>query len=653
MKKNRALRNLIITGVVALVVSVVLFVMGTVLFECLEVPNVNPFVAIAPKFSDYGVAFIYAISIEIWGFTEKYFWFDLAFVVFLGITLIGFVVILIASRLKRSKKLIGVAIADLIFGLVLTYEYLVCFAFKYGLKGYYEHQMAIVQGFADLFTKGIWWEMIWVLVNMIACFISFVVIVALPIVAVCQKKACCKACEAKEHKANEVVTAPVAVQQAPVAAVEAAPRKKAVLIVKRYDKLGANGPIVERPAENYPREIITQKALTAEEVRACVRDELERNETRRLAEAYRNEKQAEAIAQAVIKAQGKTTKEVVEPKKADNIVSEGVVETKEEEEKVYPTPIIFAMPTPVTNDVAKEVKKENPQPVVAPISKAKAEKKGLTEDEVKAIIASEIKEALKDFVITHETVIEKPVEVRLEVKKPVDEKVEEVSNVSETVVKVEETPAVRVEPEVKVEPKVDSVEDKVEEPQKDIVVPEVKEEEVKIEVEETPVVEETPATENVEVAAKPERIPFSTRMLSATDDLKNAYNELKSLLKSYGLNNRVANGGDSFRLHRVTFCKITIAGKSLKLYLALNPEDYKDSTYPIKDAGSKAMYKETPLVFKVKSKLSVKRAEELIRDCMDKNGLEQVSQVEVKDWASSLANINVDDDSDDFYEQDE
>lgn len=153
--------------------------------------------------------------------------------------------------------------------------------------------------------------------------------------------------------------------------------------------------------------------------------------------------------------------------------------------------------------------------------------------------------------------------------------------------------------------------------------------------------------------AKIVRIPFDQRMAQADDVVKGSYNELKSLLKSYGLNNRIANGGDSFRLHRVTYCKITIAGKSLKLYLALNPNDYANSTYPIKDASSKAIYKETPLVFKVRSGLSLRRAEELIRDCMDKHGLEQIEQVQVKDWASNLASEHIDEDGDDYADDDE
>ena len=81
--------------------------------------------------------------------------------------------------------------------------------------------------------------------------------------------------------------------------------------------------------------------------------------------------------------------------------------------------------------------------------------------------------------------------------------------------------------------------------------------------------------------------------------------------------------------------KITIAGLSLKLYFALNPDDYKDSTLPVQNAGHKGIYAEIPLVFKVKSGLSMRRCKQLIQDVMDKNGLEQG---EIKDinWVEQL-----------------
>jgi len=131
------------------------------------------------------------------------------------------------------------------------------------------------------------------------------------------------------------------------------------------------------------------------------------------------------------------------------------------------------------------------------------------------------------------------------------------------------------------------------------------------------------------------RIPFPTRMLSSDKALQSNYNELKSDIMAYGVKSRVSNSGDTFRLHKVTYLKITIAGKSLKLYYALNPKDYANTTLPISDAGHKSIYKEIPLVFKVKSDLSLRRAKQLIADALAKGKLEQ-GKVEPHNWAQDL-----------------
>ena len=154
----------------------------------------------------------------------------------------------------------------------------------------------------------------------------------------------------------------------------------------------------------------------------------------------------------------------------------------------------------------------------------------------------------------------------------------------------------------------------------------------------TPKKKEKPAPAPIEEPAEKNkiiRIPFQERMLNADDEMKRNYNELKNEILSYGVNSRVSNSGDAFRLHRKTYVKITIAGLSLKLYFALNPDDYKDSTIPVQNAGHKGIYEEIPLVFKVKSGLSMRRAKELIQTVMDKDGLEQ-GAIGDTDWVEKL-----------------
>ena len=158
-----------------------------------------------------------------------------------------------------------------------------------------------------------------------------------------------------------------------------------------------------------------------------------------------------------------------------------------------------------------------------------------------------------------------------------------------------------------------------------------------VENEEAPLEEESEVEENEVVTPKAKivRIPFSTRIENMREDMRANFNELKADILSYGVKSRVSNSGDTFRLHTKTYVKMTIAGNSLKLYFALDPNDYKDSTLPISDASSKAIYKETPLVFKVKSPLSVRRAKSLIADAMAKDGLVQ-KEIVNKDYIQEI-----------------
>lgn len=132
-----------------------------------------------------------------------------------------------------------------------------------------------------------------------------------------------------------------------------------------------------------------------------------------------------------------------------------------------------------------------------------------------------------------------------------------------------------------------------------------------------------------------ERLSFAERLLQSDKELHDLYNELKNEILSYGVKSRVSAVGDTFRLHKKMYVRITVAGKSLKLYFALNPDDYRDSKVPVQDAGNKGMYADIPLVFKVRSGLSVRRCKELIQDCMDKDGLTQ-GEVGKVNWIKEL-----------------
>ena len=163
-------------------------------------------------------------------------------------------------------------------------------------------------------------------------------------------------------------------------------------------------------------------------------------------------------------------------------------------------------------------------------------------------------------------------------------------------------------------------EEKPAEPVKVTVVVEHKHEEVKAEEP-----KEEPVEEVVEEVEKRviERVPFEYKLLHAEKDLKKKYAELKEYFESYGLKGRISVDGDSFRLHRVLYAQITIAGKKMKVYYKLNPNDFADSPIPVKDSSYVKKYADIPAELDVKSDLSVKRAKELMDRVMQEAGIEK------------------------------
>jgi len=168
--------------------------------------------------------------------------------------------------------------------------------------------------------------------------------------------------------------------------------------------------------------------------------------------------------------------------------------------------------------------------------------------------------------------------------------------------------------EPKQEPK---EEEKVEEP----VAEEPAEEEAEeSEESETPVVSEDGEGEEKAPRVK---VTFEERLSKADPALIDKYHEIRDEIMSYGVKSRVSSSGDTFRLHTVKYMKIVVAGKKLKLYMRLNPKAYDGTTIPHLDASNKQLYTEIPMVFKVSSDLSVKRAKGLIEDMMKENGIEK------------------------------
>lgn len=115
------------------------------------------------------------------------------------------------------------------------------------------------------------------------------------------------------------------------------------------------------------------------------------------------------------------------------------------------------------------------------------------------------------------------------------------------------------------------------------------------------------------------RAKFETRLRNSEYDLRHKYYDLRDYIKWYGVNNRISIPGDTFSLHRERYAFITINGKHIKIYLALDPAKYQGSTIPVEAVDSKK-YEDLPCMLKVRSDLSYRRAKQLIDDVMAAKG---------------------------------
>ncbi len=124
------------------------------------------------------------------------------------------------------------------------------------------------------------------------------------------------------------------------------------------------------------------------------------------------------------------------------------------------------------------------------------------------------------------------------------------------------------------------------------------------------------------IKSKRKKGPSFLEKLSKGDSrLKKNYEELKKECLAYGLKSRISWSGDTFRLHKKAYAKITIGGKRLKVYFALDPKDYKDTPLPISDLSEFEVHKELPSLLKVRSDLSLRRAKRLLGDACKKDNI--------------------------------
>ncbi len=142
------------------------------------------------------------------------------------------------------------------------------------------------------------------------------------------------------------------------------------------------------------------------------------------------------------------------------------------------------------------------------------------------------------------------------------------------------------------------------------------EDEEQEETEEAPAEEQSGEITWEEVAsnkrrAKP-RYTFDMKLRIADDNVKKFYSDIKNALLSYGMHARMSRHKENFNKGRNNIARMAINGKTLKIYLAINPADIDPKYYHHRDVSDKKGVAELPTMINVRSKVAVKKVKMLI-----------------------------------------
>lgn len=118
------------------------------------------------------------------------------------------------------------------------------------------------------------------------------------------------------------------------------------------------------------------------------------------------------------------------------------------------------------------------------------------------------------------------------------------------------------------------------------------------------------------------RKSFRARIIQADEECKSYYAALKNYILSFdGITASDSWNYESFGCGRKQFVKMNVTGKTLVLFLALDPAELDGSKYKYDDVGARKRYEKTPVKFKVRSARSFKWAKELVDMTMERAGI--------------------------------
>ena len=119
---------------------------------------------------------------------------------------------------------------------------------------------------------------------------------------------------------------------------------------------------------------------------------------------------------------------------------------------------------------------------------------------------------------------------------------------------------------------------------------------------------------------------YASRLIQADDTLKDYYSLVKNAFMSYKkVTTTVSREHERIRRGRITLAIMKIRGKTLLLYLALDPAQFVNTMYVGEDVAAIDKYSDVPFLYRIKGPRKAKRAVRLIGMIAEKYGLEPLA----------------------------
>ena len=133
------------------------------------------------------------------------------------------------------------------------------------------------------------------------------------------------------------------------------------------------------------------------------------------------------------------------------------------------------------------------------------------------------------------------------------------------------------------------------------------------------------------------RRSFDLRLRTANDNVKKRYSMIRNELESYGVKGRTSRSRENYRKKGKLYARFTFKGKSLRLHLGIDPNEYINSGYKFEVAEQKG-YEDIPVLLKIKSAKDVNAAIGLITLMMEKAEMKKLKKFEPVNYVEMFEN---------------